>query len=330
MNRRDFIKTTTAAAFLAAWDGNPVRSETVNGMPHRVLGHTGQRVSLLGIGGAHIGMGNVSEALGIQIIRTALDHGVNFLDNSWDYNGGESERRMGKALKDGYREKAFLMTKLDGRTAAAAAKQIDESLQRLQVDHVDLLQVHEVIRMTDPERVFAPGGTMEALVAAKKAGKLRYIGFTGHKSPEIHLHMLEVADRHGFVFDTVQMPLNVMDAHFSSFGMKVLPVLVKKDIGVLGMKPIAFGNIMQSKTVSAVDCLRFTMNLPVSVCITGCESMQILQQALDTARGFKHLSHEEVASILAKTLVVAQDGKYEPYKMTDQFDTTTRDPSTMG
>ena len=210
-------------------------------MPYRALGQTGQKVSLVGIGGSHLSAPGVWEATAIEIVRTALDQGVNFLDNSWDYGRGASEERMGKALRDGYRAKAFLMTKLDGRTAVSATRQLDESLRRLQTETVDLLQIHEVIRMNDPERVFAPGGTMEALVKAKQAGKLRFIGFTGHKSPAIHLHMLEVARQHGFVFDTVQMPLNVMDAHFDSFEKRVLPVLVERNIGVLAMKSMAFG-----------------------------------------------------------------------------------------
>ena len=203
-------------------------------IPRRTLGKTGERVSIVGIGGHHLGRALVEESESIRIVRTALDSGANFLDNSWDYNDGESEIRVGKALRDGYRDKAFLMTKIDGRDKASAAKQIDDSLRRLQTDRIDLMQFHEVIRMNDPDRIFASGGAIEAVLDAKKAGKLRYIGFTGHKSPQIHLHMLRTADSHGFTFDTVQMPLNVMDAHFDSFEHLVLPVLVQRDIGVLG------------------------------------------------------------------------------------------------
>ena len=164
--------------------------------------------------------------------------------------------RMGKALRDGYRDKVFLMTKIDGRSKTGAAAQIDESLRRLQTDHVDLLQFHEIIRMDDPDRIFAPGGALEAVLEAKKAGKLRYIGFTGHKDPSIHLHMLQTAAQHQFRFDTVQMPLNVMDAHYRSFEHQVLPVLLKEQIGVLGMKSMGSGDILKSKAVQPIECLQ--------------------------------------------------------------------------
>ena len=330
MDRRDFIRTAAATALLTSLGHTRTYGASTGQIPSRILGHTGEKVSLVGIGGAHIGLGSVSDDLATQIIRTALDSGVNFLDNSWDYNGGRSEIRMGNALKDGYRQKAFLMTKVDGRTAKAATQQLDESLSRLHTDHVDLIQIHEVIRMDDPDRVFAAGGAVEGLVKAREQGKVRHIGFTGHKSPDIHLHMLDLADKHGFVFDSVQMPLNVMDAHFNSFGHRVLPVLVKKNIGVLGMKPLAFGNILRSKTVSAPECLTFTMSLPVSVCITGCDSMNILHQALNTARAFKPLTHEQLAAILSRTEVAAAHGEYEPYKMTQNLDSTARNPQWLG
>src|ERR1051326_2075139 len=252
-------------------------SDTRNGIPYRRLGRTGEMVSLIGVGGYHLGR-QADEQETIRIVRTALDNGVNFLDNCWDYNGGASEIRMGKALRDGYRDKAFLMTKIDGRTKAAAARQIDESLQRLQTDHVDLMQFHEIIRLEDPDRIFAEGGAMAAMQEAKKAGKVRYIGFTGHKDPAIHLRMLEVARTHGFRFDTVQMPLNVMDAHFRSFGKQVLPELVKEEIGVLGMKPMGSGVILKSNTVKPIECLHYAMNLPTSVVITGMDKMEILDQ----------------------------------------------------
>jgi predicted aldo/keto reductase-like oxidoreductase len=314
MHRREFIKTAAAAALITSLGQKLGFAENIGGMPYRLLGHTGEKLSLLGIGGAHIGEAYVPEALGIQIIRTALDAGVNFLDNCWDYNGGRSEIRMGKALRDGYRAKAFLMTKTDGRDAKTAAQQIDESLQRLQTDHLDLIQMHDIHDMAEPDRVFGPGGAVEALVAAKQAGKARHIGFTGHKNPDVHLHMLEVADQHGFVFDTIQMPLNVMDAHFMSFGQKVLPVVTKKNIGVLGMKPIGARDILKSNTVTAVDCLNFAMNLPVSVCITGCDSMDILKQGLDAARNFQPLTHEQVVAMLSKTEAAAATGEFERYK----------------
>ena len=259
-------------------------------------------------------------------MRSALDNGVNFLDNSWDYNNGASEERMGKALRDGYRQKAFLMTKIDGRDKKGAQQQLDTSLKRLQTDHLDLLQFHEIIRMEDADRIFATGGALETVAAAKKAGKVRYIGFTGHKSPDIHLHMLQVAKAHGFQFDTVQMPLNVMDAHFNSFEKKVLPELVKQNIGVLGMKSMGDKIILQSNKVQAVECLRYAMNLPTSVVITGCDSMQILEQALNAARTFKPMSKEEVAALLSKTAEVAAKGDFERYKTSSQFDSTAQHP----
>ena len=282
-------------------------------------------VSAIGLGGFHIGQ-KPTEEEAIRIVRTALDSGINFLDNCWDYNGGASEVRMGKALRDGYRAKAFLMSKIDGHSREAAARQIDESLQRLQTDHLDLMQFHEVIRPGDPEAIFARGGSFEAMMEAHKAGKVRHIGFTGHKSPDIHLHMLEVARARNFHFDTVQMPLNVMDAHFESFGQKVVPVAVQEKIGVLGMKPLGSGWILQSKTVEPIDCLHYAMSLPTSVVITGCDSLEILNQALTAARTFKPLDEEQVTRLLGKTGPLATAGKFEGYKTTQTFDGTIQHP----
>src|SRR6266550_6712870 len=221
------------------------------------------------------------------LVRTAIDRGINFMDNCWDYNDGESERRMGKALGDGYRERAFVMTKIDGRSRQEAARQLDESLRRLQVDYIDLVQHHEIIRFEDPHRIFDDQGANAALVAARTAGKIRYIGFTGHKDPLIHLHTLEVARENGFTFDAVQMPLNVMDAHYRSFEKRVLPELVKLQIGVLGMKSMANGILLKSKTVTAVECLHYALNLPTSVVITGIDSLEILDQAFEAVRTYK-------------------------------------------
>jgi uncharacterized protein len=298
-------------------------------IPTRNLGRTGEKVSIVGLGGYHLGMQS-DEQESIRIIHTGLDAGINFLDNCWDYNNGTSEVRMGKALRDGYRSKAFLMTKIDGQTKKAAVQQLNESLQRLQTDHIDLLQFHEVIRDTDPGRIFANGGGMEAVIEAQKQGKVRYIGFTGHKSPDIHLKMLETAFAHGFNFDAVQMPLNVMDAHYNSFEQKVLPVLVKHNIGVLGMKPLGDKLILNSKTATPVECLHYAMNLPTSVVITGCDSMQILQQAIDAARSFQPMSKEDVASLLAKTAPAAGKGEFERYKISNDFDGTVHNPQWLG
>jgi aryl-alcohol dehydrogenase-like predicted oxidoreductase len=294
-------------------------------MIYRTLGSTGEKVSAIGLGGSHIG-NPVLESESIKIIRAAIDRGITFMDNCWDYHDGKSEVRMGKALRDGYREKVFLMTKIDGRSKQGAEKQINESLRRLQTDHVDLLQIHEVIRMDDPDRVFAPGGALEALLEAKKAGKLRYIGFTGHKDPAIHLHMLDTAAKHQFRFDTVQMPLNVMDAHYHSFEHQVLPVLVKEQIGVLGMKSMGSGDILKSKKVEPIECLHYALNLPTSVVINGIDSMKLLDQAFEATRTFRPMSQQEVASLLAKTTDAAMEGKYELFKTGNKYDSTAKHP----
>ncbi len=293
-------------------------------MPYRTLGRTGAPVSLIGLGGAHLARPGEREA--IRIVRTALDQGVNFLDNSWDYSDGMSEIRVGKALKDGYRQKAFVMTKLDSRSRQGAARQIDESLRRLQVDVIDLLQVHEIIRPEDPDRAFAPGGCIEALLDAQRAGKVRYIGFTGHKDPDIHLQMLDTAFAHGVTFDAVQLPLNVMDPHYRSFEVKVVPVLLQHNIGVLGMKPFGDPYILQSGVVSPSECLHYAMSLPTSVVITGCDSMSILDQALAAARTFRPLSPEQVSELLARTALAGSHGQYERYKTTHSFDGTYQNP----
>src|SRR5712692_7916758 len=259
-------------------------------MIYRTLGSTGERVSAIGVGGWHLGLGHVDEQLAIRIVRSAIDRRINFLDNCWDYNEGASEVRMGKALRDGYREKAFVMTKIDGRSKKEAAKQLDESLERLQVDCIDLVQHHEILRFEDPHRIFHDEGANAALIEAREAGKLRYIGFTGHKDPRIHLYMLEVAKENGFKFDAVQMPLNVMDAHYRSFEKRVLPELVKLQIGVLGMKSMANGILLKSKTVTPIECLHYALNLPTSVVITGIDSMEILEQAFGAVKWFHPIS----------------------------------------
>jgi len=332
VTRREFLEfgvTTTIATTLAATVDKVAWAADKSEVPRRELGRTGEKVSIVGLGGYHIGV-QKDEQESISIIRAALDGGINFLDNCWDYNGGESEIRMGKALLNGYRQRAFLMTKIDGRTKKAAAQQIEESLRRFQTDHIDLLQFHEIIRMEDPDRVFAAGGGMEAAVEAQKAGKIRFIGFTGHKSPDIHLKMLQTADAHKFRFDAVQMPLNVMDAHYNSFGKKVLPILVQKKIGVLGMKPMGSGMILNSKTVEPSDCLHYAMSLPTSVVITGCDSMERVEQALTAAKTFRPLNESQIVALLAKTQQAARNGEYEGYKTSTAFDGTTHNPQWLG
>jgi predicted aldo/keto reductase-like oxidoreductase len=329
VTRREFLEMGVAAGLAVGAEKIAWAADTKTDVPRRTLGRTGEKVSMVGIGGYHIG-NQKDEQESIRIIRTALDNGINFLDNCWDYNGGESEVRMGKALRDGYRQRAFVMTKIDGRTKKAAAQQLEESLRRLQTDHIDLLQFHEIIRMEDPDKVFAAGGGMEAVVAAREAGKVRYIGFTGHKSPDIHLKMLQTADAHQFHFDSVQMPLNVMDAHYNSFQKKVLPVLVNKEIGVLGMKPMGAGIILRSKTVEPMECLHYAMSLPTSVVITGCDTVQLVKQAVTAAKTFKPLSDTQIATLLAKTKDAAQNGEFEGYKTTTNFDGTAHNPQWLG
>src|SRR6266481_4765170 len=329
VTRREFLEIGVAATLAVGAEKMAWAADAKAEVPRRALGRTGEKVSMVGLGGYHIGS-QKDEQESVRIIRTALDSGINFLDNCWDYNGGESEVRMGKALRDGYRQKAFLMSKIDGRTKTAATSQINESLKRLQTDRIDLMQFHEVIRETDPERVFAEGGAMEAALEAQKAGKIRYIGFTGHKSPDIHLKMLATASQHKFTFDAVQMPLNVMDAHFESFEKKVLPVLLQNDSGVLGMKPMGDHVILESKTATPVECLHYAMNLPTSVVITGCDSLAILQQALQGARSFQPMSASDVSTLLAKTTKAAEAGKFELYKTSHHFDGTFANPQWLG
>lgn len=299
-------------------------------MPYRVLGRTGERVSAIGVGGWHLGLAHVDEALSVRIVREAIDRGINFLDNSWDYNDGASEIRMGRALKDGYRQRAFVMTKIDGRSKVEAARQLNESLRRLGTDCIDLVQHHEVIRFEDPHRIFDEEGANAALIEARQAGKLRYIGFTGHKDPRIHQHMLEVADEAGFAFDTVQMPLNVMDAHYRSFERLVLPELVKRNTGVLGMKSLANGVILKAGAVTAVECLHYALSLPTSVVITGIDSLERLEQAFEAARTLRPMDEAQRGALLAKTASAAAHGEFEPFKTRSIFDSTASNPAWLG
>jgi aryl-alcohol dehydrogenase-like predicted oxidoreductase len=302
-------------------------------MLYRMLGRTGAQVSLIGLGGFHIGQ-QKEEADSIRLIRSAIDRGITFLDNCWDYNDGQSEIREGKALRDGYRDKVFLMTKIDGRTRKSASAQLDESLERLQTDHLDLLQFHEVIQVDAPDRIFAEDGAVHALLEAKKAGKIRFIGFTGHKDPMVHLRMLEVAKEHGFAFDTVQMPINVLDANFRSFQKQVLPVVVREGIGALAMK--TFGGhfivdeMMKTKLAAPIEMLHYAMTLPVSVVITGIDRPEILDQAFQAAKTFNPLTPEQMAALRQRTQALAASGKFEKFKTTMQFDSTAKHPEWLG
>ena len=360
MQRRQFLTRAAAATFLSAntilsgrsqdaATGQPLLTDfsskaaagriprvtspgTMRGeMLYRALGTTGVEVSVIGMGGSHLGQATVEEDIAIRLIHEGLDRGINFLDNAWDYNEGRSEERVGKALAQaGYRQKAFVMTKIDGRTKEVAANQIDDSLKRLKVDHIDLLQHHEVIRYDDPDRIFNEGGSMEAVAAAKQAGKIRFIGFTGHKDPHIHLYMMELAQKHGLHFDTVQMPINIMDAHFRSFSQLVVPQAVKQQIGVLGMKCFGSGVILKSGVVEPKDCLHYSLNLPISVLITGINTPEVLNQAFAAVKSFQPMNETSVAALISKTQDAALAGKYELFKTTSHFDTTARHPDWLG
>jgi predicted aldo/keto reductase-like oxidoreductase len=323
--RREFLGSLLGAAAAEVLAGQTRSGDMI----YRTLGRTGERVSAIGLGGAHIGRPS-QEQEGIRIVRSAIDHGITFMDNCWDYAGGKCEVWMGKALRDGYRQKVFLMTKFDGRTRAAAARQIDESLQRLQTDVIDLMQFHENIRMEDPDRFFAPDGPLEALLAAKKAGKIRYIGFTGHKDPVVHLRMLELAAKNQFHFDAAQMPLNVLDASFRSFGQQVVPKLVDQGIAVLGMKPLASGAIPRNEIAGAAECLHFSLSLPTSVVINGCDSVERVEQVIEAARTFKPLTQSQIAALVSRTRDAALSGKFELFKTSARFDGTAQHPEWMG
>jgi aryl-alcohol dehydrogenase-like predicted oxidoreductase len=325
-SRREFVSALSLAALIS--EGLRAQDERSGDMIYRKLGRTGERVSAIGLGGYHIGIPQ-DENESIRLIRSAIDRGMTFMDNCWDYMDGKCEIRMGKALRDGYRQKVFLMTKFDGRTKASTAKQVDESLQRLQTDHVDLIQYHENIRMEDPDRFFNDG-VVDALLEAKKAGKVRYIGFTGHKDPVVHLRMLEVAQAHKFHFDTAQMPLNILDAQFRSFAHDVVPKLVEQGIAVLGMKPMAAGSLPQRGMATGLECLRYALSLPTSVVITGISDQKTLDQAFEAARTFRPLSQSELSALLNKTREAALSGKYETFKTTTRQDGTARNPQWMG
>ncbi|WP_414652378.1 aldo/keto reductase [Geomonas sp.] len=337
MNRRDFLKGSSMVAGavvaerLAALDRIAFAAAglTKQGVPRRPLGSTGEEISMVGLGGAHIGKQS-DEQESIRIIRSAMDAGITFMDNSWDYNGGASEERMGKALRDGYRQRAFLMTKFDGRTREAAARQIEESLKRLKTDHVDLLMCHEVIRINDGDRFFAKGGAVEAALAAQRAGKAKYLGFTGHKDPAMHLRFLDLAKANGFKLDAVLMPINVMDAHYNSFQHHVLPRLIEEKIGVLSMKPLAAGHILKSQAATATECLRYAMSVSPGTVVTGIDSMQILAQALEVVRGFQPMTRVEMAQLLERTAPFAYRGNYELFKTSDQYDSTVKHPEWLG
>ncbi len=301
-------------------------------MLYRRFGRTDEMISAIGMGGFHLGKNAVTDNEAVRLIHEGIDRGINFLDNCWDYNKGRSELRMGVALdQGGYRDRVFLMSKMDGRSKAEAATQIDASLKRMRTDRIDLVQHHEILRYDDPDRIFAEGGAMEAFLEAKQAGKLRYIGFTGHKDPRIHLQMLAVAAERGFHFDSVQMPLNVMDAHFRSFAHQVLPYLVEHGIAVLGMKSFADSVLLKSGApISPIEYLHYSLNLPTSVVINGMESQRDLDQAFEAVRTFVPMDKTKIAELLARSRPFALEGKYELFKTSSTFDGTAKNAEWLG
>ena len=301
-------------------------------MLYRRFGRTDEMISAIGMGGFHLGKSSVTDDEAVRLLHEGVDRGITFIDNCWDYNEGRSELRVGVALEQGgYRDRVFLMSKMDGRTKQEAARQIDTSLLRMRTDRIDLVQHHEILRYDDPDRVFAEGGAMEAFVEAKQAGKLRYIGFTGHKDPRIHLQMLAVAAERGFHFDAVQMPLNVMDAHFRSFAHLVLPYLVEQGIAVLGMKTFGDGVLLKSDApITPVEYLHFALNLPTSVVITGIQNQRDLDQAFEAVRTFQPMDRPQVAELLARSRPYAIDGKYELFKTSATFDGTAKSAEWLG
>ncbi|WP_218081541.1 aldo/keto reductase [Anthocerotibacter panamensis] len=314
--RRDFVKRLGYGAAILAIGGTALPTAAAGEIPRRVL-RPGVEVSILGIGGAHLS-GTKSEQEAIQIVQEAVDAGVNFMDNAWEYHDGQSEERMGKALK-GRRDKVFLMTKVctHGRNRKVAMQQLEDSLRRLQTDHLDLWQVHEVIYENDPDLHFAAGGVIEALDQARKEGKVRFVGFTGHKDPAIHLKMLA----RGYPFDTCQMPLNCFDASFRSFEMRVLPELQRRGIAALGMKSLGgAGQPVKKGILSAEEALRYAMSLPVVTTISGIDSLEVLRQNLKVARGFVPLTGQQMQTLRERYAPLAADGRFELYKTSMRYD----------
>ncbi|MEO8620623.1 MAG: aldo/keto reductase [bacterium] len=283
-------------------------------IPRRALGKTGETVSALGLGGYHLGqIGAEREA--ISLVHRAIDDGITFMDNAWEYHDGVSEQRMGKALANGWRERVFLMTKVctHGRDARTAMRQLEDSLRRLKTDHIDLWQVHEVAYAGDPERHFMKGGVIEALDRARAKGLVRFVGFTGHKDPALHLEMLS----HGYAFDTCQLPLNCFDATFRSFEQQVLPELARQGIAAIGMKSLGGEGVAVSKrAVGAKEALRYAMSLPVAVTVTGIDSAKVLRQNVGVARHFTPMSTSEMQAVRTRCARHAIDGRFELYKTT--------------
>ncbi len=308
MERREFI-ATTAAAMAALTAKGLAGTDENRGMPYRMLGKTGVKVSLIGIGGYHIGDKFTSDETSMAVIRGAIDRGVNFMDNAWHYNNGRSEEMMGKALKDGYRDKAFLMTKHHGRDPDTAREHLETSLRRLQTDHIDLWQFHEIESMAAVEKIYT-SGVLDFVQNKKDEGVIGHIGFTGHTHPDIHRAMIEK----GFDWETVQMPINVLDHHYRSFTQQIIPLLTERNIGIIGMKSAASGAIVKNNIATIEECLRFAMGMPVATVVSGISTLEHLEQNIGIANNFKPMTETEIAALLEKTYDEAQGGKHEWYK----------------
>lgn len=287
-------------------------------IPVRPFGrHVDQTVSALGLGGYHLGsIPSVREA--IRVVHAAIDAGVTFLDNAWEYHEHESEERMGRAI-EGRRDQVFLMTKVctHGRDGKVAMRQLEDSLRRLKTDRLDLWQVHECAYYNDPDLHFARGGVIEALDRAKRQGKVRFVGFTGHKDPDIHLRMLSF----GYAFDGCQLPLNVFDASFRSFEQRVLPELLRQRIAPIGMKSLCgHGEAVTKRVISAADALRYAMSLPVATTVSGIDSMKVLKQNIRVATDFKPFTATQMERLRHRMADVAADGRFERYKTTAEHD----------
>lgn len=325
-SRRNFIKRAAVLGAVPlipggamAQDQEKSQSQQVPSgeVPKKQLGRTGVQVSAMGLGGYHLGSAETDQAA-VEIVAKAIDHGVNFFDNAWEYHDGLSEERVGRALK-GKRDRAFVMTKVctHGRDKKLAMRMLEESLRRLQTDHLDLWQIHEVVYDNDPDLIFAQDGAAEALTTAKQQGKVRFIGFTGHKDPEIHLKMLS----HDFPFDTIQMPLNCCDASFRSFETHVLPEANRRGIAALGMKSLGgSGELVRHGAITAEQGLRYAMSLAVATTISGIDSMEVLDQNLKVAVDFKPLGSAEMQALRDQCRTVAADGRFELFKMTTKYD----------
>ena len=325
LNRRNFVKGATFAGAAALIPAGIAATSFAKGsketegsqVPKKALGKTGLEVSALGIGGFHLGTAK-DQAEASEIVARAMDAGVNFFDNAWEYHEGESENRMGQALK-GKRDKAILMTKVctHGRGKDVAMRMLEESLRRLQTDHLDIWQIHEVVYHNDPDLIFALGGAAEALLLAKQQGKVRFIGFTGHKDPEIHLKMLS----HDFPFDTIQMPLNCFDATFRSFEQQVMPEAIKRGMAVLGMKSLGgSGEMVTNGAILPEEGLRYAMSLPVATTISGIDSLAVLEQNLAVATDFAPMTNDEMEALRERCREKAGDGRYERFKTTKLYD----------